>query len=323
MSNFSAVAVSRLQLRLDAPLAEQAVDLYANGRMQVRVEVLLSGIDSAGQYVALTRADLKTVQLVRGDNGQPLGDGWQVSEVENEYSHDLSGRPFSASDELAAEIDSRAQRLVFWVSSTVAESLTITAKVVVDGQVFSSNTTRHLASVALNAVVPEIYGLADFKFERVKGPYHHQIRIHKYYLGLFPASSGGAQVKLQGWKSLNNSTGRTVDFLQLGKEEYGMTIGQVAGFLVSVGISTYRMYCYANGGTYATSVNERVGQLTLPQLTAHGISTDIDKQMPFNFSAIDEYGTEHKLLIRTSPKDDIKSPEADGEYYLKFILGQG
>jgi hypothetical protein len=71
--------------------AAPQVKVFANGRQQVRVRVLLSPRNASGEYVAVPAAELlAALTLADYDTGHALPDGWAVEKTANEYSYDAS-----------------------------------------------------------------------------------------------------------------------------------------------------------------------------------------------------------------------------------------
>ncbi|WKV90042.1 hypothetical protein LJU32_07165 [Pseudomonas sp. B21_DOA] len=67
------VGVSRIEVKLDATNYGQHKVLYANGRMQVRVLVLLHGIDNNGDGASLHgHPALQSLRLIAYNGARPL-----------------------------------------------------------------------------------------------------------------------------------------------------------------------------------------------------------------------------------------------------------
>ncbi|MFJ7315354.1 hypothetical protein ACIQVE_21855 [Pseudomonas sp. NPDC098747] len=323
--------VSVVEVGFDNDPNIRTKSLYANGRMQVQVIVLMTVADDNGEPVEMPPEVLASVKLVHYNGGENLKNGWGAVDTENEYLHDLPGTASLArasahhSSTVANAVPrSFAKKIVFWVSASAVGSTRIAAQVKIGGTVFTTNGTlpgRHDKSVTLTALLPNAYSGVNFHFDMVHGgkPWDG-VRIHKYYVGLYPIRDGGVQTKLLNWSSANNAAGASVEFFQVFNQDKYKNLPHAVGFMVDKSIKEFSWASLANGGRYKTAVNERDGMLTIVQMTVNYAGRDSNKQAVFPFSAFDAYGTEHRLRIRTDLGRDNVTPDKEREYFVNFIL---
>ncbi|KAL6922395.1 hypothetical protein FSST1_006421 [Fusarium sambucinum] len=117
-------------------------EIYANGRMQCPITVLIKGMDTDKQvYYQLTDAELALIELIDYDlpEGSALHGEWNYSTKENEFSHIISNS-FQPVKEDSAIVDptstdtigadgSESQSVRFWVSTTRLEAKKIAARI--------------------------------------------------------------------------------------------------------------------------------------------------------------------------------------------------
>src|SRR5688572_1432147 len=113
-------SIWELEVKFDAGASARSRTLFGNGRMQVRVQVLISGSDKNGNVVPIPSAVLDTVELVHYSNGKTLQDGWKASTEQGRFTLEA---PLSSSaedtlvDDNAAD-SSQSHVRTFWVSSS-------------------------------------------------------------------------------------------------------------------------------------------------------------------------------------------------------------
>jgi hypothetical protein len=300
-----AVRLSKFEVRFDAFSSVQSKSLYGNGRMQVRVMVFAEGEDADGNPVPLAYyPDLLTLKLIQYRDGRPLRDGWTVSSIENEYTHDMPGGSQAA---LASKVSTQSlatRPVEFWVSSNRAESLDIAAEITVAGKVFRTNNTanpvgdRYDSAVTLIAVPPVTYTVEQFSWvpQRVGGELDGDV-IYRYQLGLYLSAK---QVRLLSWTSTQYAPHYPpVEFCSSGDLGSGKSIRHFMGVFPAVHVS--RVDVNLPGGAshhYYLPVNQNRGELTvvLGQSTKYYDNARVRRE-PYRFSIIDEYGNEHRLMI--------------------------
>lgn len=323
--------ISAVEVGFDNDPNIRIKSLYANGRMQVQVIVLMTVANDDGEPVEMPPEVLASVKLVHYNGGENLKGGWRAVDTENEYLHDLPGNALLAktsshhsSTATTAVPRSFAKKIVFWVSASAVGSTRIAAQVKIGETVFTTNGTspgRHDKSVTLTALLPNAYSRENFHFDLVRGgkPWDG-VRIHKYYVGLYPIRDGGIQTKLLNWSSTNNAAGASVEFFQVFDQDKYKNLPRAVGFMVDKSINEFSWTSLANGGRYKTTVNERDGMLTVVQMTVNYAGRDSYKQEVFPFSVFDAYGTEHRLRIRTDLGRDNVTPDTEHEYFVNFIM---
>lgn len=194
------LTIGNLEVKFDASSSERQKALYANGRMQVKVLVLISGLDESANKVALPASVLSSVRLIHYNGGEPLSDGWSSTTEKNEYAHELPGRFSRMAMSQDEQEDKRHHVLSFWVSTQHVASTQIAAEVTIDGKVFRSNKADDTyidSSVTLTGIAPLTYAFNNFIVEphRVADPC-----IFVHHIGLFPIADGARNIPLVGVK---------------------------------------------------------------------------------------------------------------------------
>lgn len=167
------LSIQRFQVTLDTSTIRHKA-LYANGRMQVRVLVLISGENSNAEEVSLYgHPALETLKLIGYDTSAPLGGSWSVGTQENRYAHDMSGgasRVFPlvpAPDNRISGPSERVQIFEFWVTSNRPGSIQIAAEITLQGVTYRSDGRNgYDSSVTLEAIAPKQYPIANFMIKK-------------------------------------------------------------------------------------------------------------------------------------------------------------
>ncbi|WP_085717410.1 hypothetical protein [Pseudomonas sp. B28(2017)] len=311
--------ITKVQVVFDGSEFSNEKRLYANGRMQVRVTVLITG-----NFGGPPESDKwPRVHLIHYQGGQRLTNGWVSAFDENQYAHSIES-PYSAysrgsapheevNGEMQGEVgisslNSRTLRYDFWVSSSRVEFMKIAAEIRMmggSGSVIYTNKPNVPGqldeSVTLNAITPATYATSQFTFESQRvGGEHNGDRIYRYYLGAFP---GGRQLKLLNWHSsqYGQDSLYPLEFFSSGEVKNDSSTKYFMGIIVPVRAA--RVDVNLPGGIasrYRIGVNQREGELTIVQaLSSKYFDNYRVRKEPFFFTAIDMYGTEHRLSIRT------------------------
>ncbi|MFY0729190.1 hypothetical protein [Pseudomonas sp. NFX15] len=308
------IRVSRLEMRFEVPGIESK-RIFANGRMQVRVWVIVVAVDEDGTPVPLQYfPELISTRLVRYQDGRPLAQepyagqplpGWNASFMENRYAHEMPGATNSA----GGSAGSAGVPVEFWVSSSDVGQLQIAAEVTVQGKVYRSNNTINPDGAKLNnsAVIsaercpgysPELF---SWKSQEVFGAWGGA-RLFRYDLGLY---SGGQQVKLIDWETH-----------QYGESSRWPVKFCYTGMIASPSIGRSRSFTGVMLPVQATEVDiigfrvpaiQGDGQLTafkgMPPVYVR--SLEEPRLDPFRFQVLDEFGNAHPLSLMV----DIQSSE--------------
>ncbi|MGQ5523972.1 hypothetical protein ACUHMQ_12015 [Chitinimonas sp. PSY-7] len=329
--------IATFEVKFDAGSSVTSKKIYANGRMQARVLVMIRGKDAQGNEVALDAATLGKIKLIRYNGGDDLQGGWSASKTENNYEHEFPSmasreadlQEFGAKhaeeeievvqDQMVGEAVSgnatgnreariEPQRMDFWVTSSSTGTLQIAAAVTLpNGTVVKTNNSggpggSFNSSVTLEGKSPETYSIEAFKFDEVlkQGTTDTEYRTYNYYIGLFP---GGRQTRLVKWFHANGGTGDAqYHFYGSGKVDYWHTIA-LGGWLNQAGRSKWELNT-SSGRYVSVPVNDRSGEITVTQfINRKNWYLTAVKTGNFDFSVHDLYGTEHKLRIRTVISD--------------------
>lgn len=321
-SNVSELLESvELKVKFDlAPSVRNKV-LYGNGRMQVKVQVLVSGFDEAGNQVSVPSSVLDTVALIHYNTGKTLGDGWRASAEQGRYTLEapVSSDSTDVADE-ESETDVQPHVRTFWVSSDGVGTTQIAARISLNGASIRSNGTglsgRQDSSVTVEAQLPITYSIDQFRWVSVRrGNEESGNRIWNYYLGLYPH---GQQVKLVDWRSSRDEG--NVEFAR-GNKLYAWKTNHLLGVMVrpekhevslslpfdgdSIAYALFPDAITSKRKYYSVRVNDRDGELSVVQALSEysDLTPKSSADGKFHFSVFDQYGTEHKLAIRTDSEE--------------------
>ncbi|KAH2761583.1 hypothetical protein KXW10_000405 [Aspergillus fumigatus] len=141
--------------------------LYANGRMQVPVDVLILTKPAA----VLTEEELSSIKLVHyNDTAKTLSGGWVYSDEANEFAHSLDPELLGVSAALPVTEtgqDNSKQLKRYWVSTKEIETLKIAASIQQpDGKTITSNSSYGGTFAALTGKTPITYTTDNVDFER-------------------------------------------------------------------------------------------------------------------------------------------------------------
>jgi len=314
------VGISRIEVKLDSTRSGQHKVLYANGRMQVRVLVLLHGIDSNGDGASLHgHPALQSLRLIAYNGARPLEGDWSVSLQKNRYAHEMSGGaprvtevPRTTHNRISDDSDP-VQIFQFWVSATRPGVMEVAAEISMNGEVLRSNGIGFDSSVTLEAIPPKKYSMNSFSLYKY-GTFSERVyeeRIQYFHLGL---NADGRQINLLDWYS-NDIALNPYDAEDAVMVYSSGTINHYSG-----GGRTFYGYLAPIYGRSA-SVNTPLGYITFPINDVPGVLTLVQRttlqteEKPatkgaLELAVIDEFGTEHWLAI-------------DGDIEQRtFILGE-
>lgn len=317
----AAVSIGSFAVKFDAGASSRSKVLYANGRMQVKVQVVVAGLDGDGNVVAVSDEVMESIRLVHYDSGRTLRNGWRASTEQGRFTLAVAHTAAVMEDEDDGGEDLSDQRRVrtFWVSSENVETIQIGASIKFDNTVIRSNGTtlssRHDSSISIEAILPVTYAVEQFRWEDVwyDGGFRKQ-RIYKYYLGLYPHAQ---QVKLVDWiaegsaESVVFAFGNKIDAWNAAFQAGVLirpdrrTFNVSLPFVESSGVTPESIRFIHHEKDYEVEVNDRIGELTVVQALspASRDQLPVDRSEVFRFTALDQFGTEHKLAIRTNFKE--------------------
>lgn len=314
------VGISRIEVKLDGTRSAQHKVLYANGRMQVRVLVLLHGIDSNGDGVSLHgHPALQSLRLIAYNGARPLEGDWSVSIQENRYAHEMSGGETRLTevphftDNRISDPSDPVQIFQFWVSASRPGILEVAAEIFINNVLLRSNGIGFDSSVTLEAIPPKKYNQNCFSLRKY-GAFRERVpdeRIQSYHLGLY---ADGRQIHLLDWYSNEvalNQNDADVGVMVYSSGTINVNTGggrSFYGYMAPI----YGRTAFVNTplGYVSFSINDVPGLLTLMQrITLHTHEKPANEGA-FELAVIDEFGTEHWLAI-------------DGDKEARtFILGE-
>ena len=307
-----------IKVKFDASESARSKSLFANGRMQVKVQVLVSGVDADGNAMHVPADVMESIELIHYSTGRTLRDGWAASLEQGRFT--IEARPSSTAGEVQdddLENDSvHPQVRTFWVSSTSAGTTQIAARLSLNGERILSNGTTlfsvHDSSVTIEAQPPSAYSPTEFRwYQTRRGNESPGNRIYSYRLGLYP---GGQQIKLVDWivegvgegvnhdfaggNRLNESKTNYMEAILVRPEKKSVTVtlpsrGDPFAFAFFPDARTW------NQDHYEVKIQSD-GELTVVQALSEYSEQKRKSKYggELHFLAVDEHGTEHKLAIR-------------------------
>lgn len=315
-------AIARFSVKFDASDNNYNKTLFGNGRMQVKVQVLVSGLDVNGNAIHIPADVMESIELIHYNTGKTLRDGWMASTEQGQYTLEApsSFNHTNVDDDRSEDDSLHPQVRTFWVSSAVAGTTQVAARLLLNGvKVLSNGTTLssvHDSSVTLEAKTPVTYAVEHFRwYQTRRGNEHYGNRIFNYYLGLYPQ---GQQIKLVDW--IVDGIEKGTDHLFAGgnklneaKTNYMRVVlarPETKTLFVSLPAKGDPLaYAFLpdapswNDENYHVKVNDHDGELTVVQALSEYSVTTVGRSKfgdTLHFIAIDEYGTEHKLAIRVN-----------------------
>lgn len=312
--------LSSMKVKFDASDSTRSKLLFGNGRMQLKVQVLVSGVDANGNAMHVPADVMESIELIHYSTGKTLRDGWAASTVQGRFT--IEARPSLTAGEVHdddLENDSvHPQVRTFWVSSSSAGTTQIGARLSLNGvRIITNGTTIssvHDSSVTLEAQTPATYAVEQFRwYQARRGNEQPGNRIWNYYLGLYPQ---GQQIKLVDWLVDGADAGVDQPFVG-GNKLHESKTNYMLATLVRPERRELDVYLPFNGNSiayvfpdaitreskrYSVRVNDRDGELTVVQALSE-YSENLPKSRHddvLHLRAIDQHGTEHKLAIRAN-----------------------
>lgn len=315
----AAESIGSIAVKFDAGASSRNKVLYANGRMQVKVQVVVTSLDRNGDVVAVSDEVMESIRLIHYDSGKTLRNGWRASTEQGRFTLAVAHSTTVVEDDGDEDLSGQRRVRAFWVSSENVETVQIGASIKLDNTVIRSNGTtlssRHDSSISIEAILPVTYAIEQFRWENVwyEGGFKNQ-RIYKYYLGLYPNAQ---QVKLVEWIAEGSDDSVVFAF---GNKVDGWKAAFQAGVLIHPDLHTFNLslpFIEASGVVpeairyiyhekdYEVEVNDRIGELTVVQALSPGVRNQppVDRSEIFRFTALDQFGTKHELAIRTNFKE--------------------
>ncbi|AMQ82526.1 MULTISPECIES: hypothetical protein [Pseudomonas] len=301
------LSISRIEVKFDAGRSGQHKTLYANGRMQVRVLVLLHGVDNSGDDASLYgHPALQSLRLIAYNGARPLEGDWSVSTQENRYAHEMSGGaprmtevPRVKNNRISDDSDP-VQVFEFWVSASRPGIMEVAAEIVMNNVTLRTNGIGFDSSVTLEAVPPKVYPLSSFSLRKYDDAQQRAGYdwIQLYHIGL---QAEGRQVHLLDWYSSEVK----LDPYDSEEAVQVYVSGNISG--TQDGRRNFYGYMAPIYGEKATfrgplgyvtvPINKVPGQLTLVQYVSADLQVARESESAFEFAVIDEFGTEHRLSL--------------------------
>jgi hypothetical protein len=301
------LSISRIEVKTDSTRSGQHKVLYANGRMQVRVLVLLHGVDNNGDGASLYgHPALQTLRLIAYNGARPLEGDWSVSVQENRYAHEMSGGAPRATeiprvnDNRKSDVSDPVQIFEFWVSASRPGVMEVAAEIVMDEGVLRSNGIGFDSSVTLEAIPPKEYPLSSFSLSQYdqKQQRAQYDWVQHYHIAL---QAEGRQIHLLDWYSsevkldpydsenaVQVYVSGNIPDTQDGRRCFYGYMAPIYGLK-----TTFRSPL----GYITVPINKVPGQLTLVQYVSADLQVARENESAFEFAVVDEFGSEHRLSI--------------------------
>lgn len=299
------VSIQRLEVKFDSAPTLRHKQLYANGLMQVRVLVLISGGDAQANEVSLHgHPAMQTLRLISYNGARPISGGWNVETQENRYAHDMTGGIARATPLVPAAHNritdpvEPVQVYEFWITSTRPGSLQIAAEITLGDEVVRSNgQSGGDSSVTLEAISPVKYPVSHFSLEKVSERVIDRFdAIHRYSLGLY---ADRRSIHLLDWTSTQvqkDDEYATLFFVSKNINDSHPGGRTFCGYMAPV----YGASATIRGpkGFVGTPVNQQPGNLTVLSYLSPDYQSQRARDQVFELTVFDEFGTEHWLRIR-------------------------
>ena len=93
--------LSSMKVKFDASDSTRSKSLFGNGRMQLKVQVLVSGVDANGNAMHVPADVMESIELIHYNTGRTLRDGWTASTVQGRFT--IEARPSQTAGEVRPE----------------------------------------------------------------------------------------------------------------------------------------------------------------------------------------------------------------------------
>ncbi|MDD0968103.1 MULTISPECIES: hypothetical protein [Pseudomonas] len=296
--------IQRLEVKFESSTERQKV-LYANGRMQVRVLVLVSGENAQAEEVSLHgHPALETLKLISYNTSAPLGGDWNVDAQENRYAHDIAGGTarvmplVPAVGNRLSDPSESIQVFEFWVTCRRPGSIQIAAEITLEGKKYRSNGFEgHDSSVSLQAIAPKLYPVSNFMLNRTRvldSPSLFE-KVEQYSLVLY---GEGRQINLLDWKSLQvkyDAEFATEFFSSGDATKVSSGLKSYVGYIAPI----YGAQVTARTSQGFRTVSQDPGTISIISYLTAEHPNKPERTGQVDLHVFDEFGTEH--IIRISP----------------------
>lgn len=303
------VRLTRFKVQFDGGAATATKKIYANGNMQVRVNVILAAVDANGRPEILPPSIYNSVRLIDYKTGELLSDGWVADERPNLYAQALYG--VSADWKAEDPVDPFTRIRSFWVSSTVATEIEVGAVVIFNDTVIRTNNTtlRHKfdSRVIIEGDVPVTHELSRFRLSSVVvDDTLPDCVISHFYLNL---NVDGRHMDLLGWSDAGGAEHSIFPGSITALEahgDYDDGSGRWRSICVFAGVKAEEVVVWlkpveamSRGKLFTVPVNDRRGALSIVLGAGRDFSGGTyNSSGAFYFTAFDVFGTGHRLSLR-------------------------
>ncbi|MCC8378571.1 hypothetical protein [Xenorhabdus sp. PB30.3] len=133
--------------------------IFANGKMQCGLKIIILATDDNNRIVKLTDEELDSIELINMATGEKLSGEWSYSDVENDYTHLYPSPYLEQSSQFSNSLPQYTdldQKKIYWVTSKQIAELTIGAKFILNKKTFKSPK-----GILIKAERPIIYSKED------------------------------------------------------------------------------------------------------------------------------------------------------------------
>ncbi|WP_367346549.1 hypothetical protein [Stenotrophomonas bentonitica] len=310
--------------KFNATVISPGARLYANGRQQVAIEVVLEavlGIESA----TLTDSEVASIRLVHYNTGEELSDAWTISRARNDYSfYPEPGRDASAITRVSRTGDRKPYVIELYVSTTESAGLSRKLALAItresDGLVVITNGWTVppfddlTSSLTLEIVDVPTYSIQNYTFDKqivLQVPFEGDVSQPGH-----AREDGGSPVFIANYHfTAVDNNNKTILFRTLEVENGGMIQWSVKNPLES--FASYTGYAVPGSDDIIYSDDIKLGDQHTPEKTVRQNVKDKgtivlvgDIDIPFHedsavkhggprgVTAIDQYGNDHELKVR-------------------------
>ena len=286
---------------------KKVCSIFANGRHQIQITVVIEAVDNNGHNISLTPAQMKRVQLIRYDNGQPLDSSFGISYEWKGYQY--SPTPPTKKEE-AVNADRNTLEIYVTLSKASFEALHIAAKIELDGTPYNTRNEKvepggivkegtSNSSIMIHAQAPYIWKADKFQIK---------------YLGTIGADAGtNPRTYFHKWEITFKDSNAKILGSNIANPVSGVYIpwfGQFAGKdnqyahyalpIRPVGSGFWGAYL-KNGGNHSRNwfVLPYTRQYAAYAMMQQENLSGDDRYVSIWVTYIDHYGCGHKVLLET------------------------
>ncbi|MEL4012942.1 hypothetical protein [Dryocola clanedunensis] len=284
-------------LSVSLPSGDTHGKIYANGNMQVAVQVNVKAVDKHGLPVQLIEEDIDSIVLIDNNSGGRLMNGWGFSRSENSYLHTMPDQV--AEKAPGEEVDPRVQIFTFWVSCHVVSIIAIGASIVApDGTVYNTREagSTFYSYIMLEGVNIPKYTLTDVDFTRfdtAKPVSSTGIIVDQdnYYLSL----KNGLSIVAVDWMTNEIPLFAAINQSSSAQLYYAWPLAYASQYVINDSP-------VAGLGELEIIINDRAGQVCFSRIACGNVPLDAVIDTAATFTVFDQYGTAGHFSVTQNAK---------------------